>query len=223
MTMKIQDMLASVRMPTQLDPELQQLLETFGQTISVDAGTILFHPGQEMETFLIVGTGAIRVYKASADGREITLYHVGDGECCTLNILCLLTNRPSPATAFVEEDVTALAYPRAQFLDWFARYPSMRDMVLGQMADRVHTMMALVEEVAFQKLDRRLAAYHLAASAETNGADLPLTHETIARDLGSVREVVSRILKNFESARLVALGRGRIAVLDREALQNYGN
>ena len=220
MNMKTQDMLASVRLPTPLDPELKHSLETCGQTVTVEAGTTLFHPGQEMETFLIVGSGVVRVFKSSDDGREITLYQVCDGECCTLNILCLLTGRPSPATAYIEEDLTALTYPRAQFLDWFARYPSMRDMVLGQMADRVDTMMTLVEEVAFQKLDRRLAAYLLTASADADNTELSLTHEVIARDLGSVREVVSRILKNFECMRLVSLGRGRIAVLDREGLAN---
>ncbi|MBE0567049.1 MAG: Crp/Fnr family transcriptional regulator [Krumholzibacteria bacterium] len=217
-----QDMLAGIRLPASLEPGLRQELEAAARTVQVPAGTVVFHPGDEMETFLVVGEGSLRVYKASSEGREITLYYVGGGECCTLNILCLLTGRPSPATAFVESDVTALAFPRDRFLDWFARFGSMRDLVLGQMADRVHCMMALVEEVAFQRLDRRLAAYLLAATDQGGGDDLALTHEFIAKDLGSVREVVSRLLKTFESGGLVTLGRGRIAIRDRGGLERAG-
>lgn len=216
------DTIAGIRLPLSLEPDLRQELEQTARTVQVPAGTVVFGSGQEMETFLLVGEGSLRVYKASSEGREITLYYVGGGECCTLNILCLLTGRPSPATAFVEADVTALAFPRERFLDWFARFASMRDLVLGQMADRVHCMMALVEEVAFQRLDRRLAAYLLSAADHAGGDELALTHETIAKDLGSVREVVSRLLKSFESGGLVALGRGRIAIRDRGGLERAG-
>ena len=220
MTLNNQDLLAGVRLPTSLEPELRQALEQQGRPVQLPAGAVVFQPGDEMETFLIVGEGLLRVYQSSDDGREITLYYVGGGECCTLNILCLLTGRPSPATAIIEEDVTALAYGREWFLDWFSRFPSMRDLVLSQMANRVHCMMALVEEVAFQKLDRRLAAYLLAAADQGGSSDLTLTHEVIAKDLGSVREVVSRLLKNFESNGFVALGRARIEIRDRRGLEN---
>ena len=220
MSAQNQDLLAGVRIPTSLEPELREALERRGRPVQVPAGTVIFQPGDAMETFLIVGAGLLRVYQSSDDGREITLYYVGGGECCTLNILCLLTGRPSPATAFAEDDITALAFDRDQFLDWFSRFPSMRDLVLNQMADRVHCMLALVEEVAFQRLDRRLAAYLLAAAEQGGSPDLALTHEVIAKDLGSVREVVSRLLKNFESNGFVALGRARIEIRDRGGLEN---
>ena len=214
------DLFAGVSIPTGLEPELREALEQQGRPVQVPAGTVIFQPGDAMETFLIVGEGLLRVYQSSDDGREITLYYVGGGQCCTLNILCLLTGRPSPATAFAEEDITALAFGRDQFLSWFSRFPSMRDLVLNQMADRVHCMMALVEEVAFQRLDRRLATYLLTAADQGGGPDLGLTHEVIAKDLGSVREVVSRLLKNFESNGFVALGRARIEIRDRVGLEN---
>jgi len=220
MPLNHQDLFAGLRLTDDLEPEFRRVLEEQGRPLRAGAGTVVFHPGEAMETFLIVVEGLLRIYKSSDDGREITLYYVGGGQCCTLNCLCLLTGRPSPATAYVEEDVTALAYTREQFLDWFARFASMRDLVLGQMADRVHCMMALVEEVAFRKLDRRLAGYLLAAVENGGRADLALTHEDIARDLGSVREVVSRLLKNFESNGLVSLGRGRIEIRDRDGLGN---
>lgn len=210
-------LLAEMPFSPQLDPSLRRSLEERGQVQDIPAGTTLYRPGDSMPSFLLLGGGVIRVFKASEDGREITLYNVGSHECCTINVLCLLTARPAPASACVEETVRALVYPRADFMEWFATQPTMRDLVLGHMADRVHTMMGLVEEVAFHKLDQRLAAYLLSAS-DGNGA-LELTHEAVAMDLGSVREVVSRILKNFESASLVELGRGRITVVDRTGLQ----
>ena len=217
------DMLAKFKVPSGLDPGLRRELEQEGRSLQIPAGTVLFRPGEDMETFLIVGEGSLRIFKSNSEGREITLYCVGGGECCTLNILCLLAQRPSPATAYAEEDVVALAFPRDRFLDWFARFPSMRDLVLGQVADRVHCMMALVEEVAFQRLDRRLAGYLLAAADQAGGSELSLTHELIAKDLGSVREVISRLLKSFESNGLVALGRGRIAIRDRDGLERAGS
>ena len=223
MPMNGHDMLAKFKVPSGLDPGLRRELEQEGRSLRIPAGTVLFRPGEDMETFLIVGEGSLRIYKSNSEGREITLYYVGGGECCTLNILCLLTQRPSPATAYAEEDVSALAYPRERFLEWFGRYPSMRDLVLGQVADRVHCMMALVEEVAFQRLDRRLAAYLMTAVDQAGGSELLLTHEVIAKDLGSVREVVSRLLKNYESSGLIALGRGRIAIRDRDGLEQAGS
>jgi CRP/FNR family transcriptional regulator len=217
MPVTARDLLAGMPFPPQLAPSLRRALVERAQVMTVASGTTLYRPGDAMDVFLLLGGGAIRVFKASEDGREITLYNVGPSECCTINVLCLLTDRPSPATAFVEESAQALAYSRADFLDWFGAEPTMRDLVLGQMADRVHTMMGLVVEVAFRRLDQRLAAYLLAAAAEDG--PLALTHEAVAMELGSVREVVSRILKNFESARLVELGRGRIVVKDRAGLQ----
>ena len=209
MTTSTRDMLATMSLPVQLPPDLQHIFAEAGQSISVPAGTSLYRPGEEMGSFLIVGDGSIRVFKTSDDGREITLYHVGGSQCCTLNVLCLLSDRPSPASAFVEKDVQALAFTPEHFRDWFVRHAALRDLVIGQMADRVHLMMTLVEEVAFQKLDSRLATYLLAAADKAGRDTLVLTHEAIAMELGSVREVVSRLLKSFESAGLVALGRGR--------------
>jgi CRP/FNR family transcriptional regulator len=222
MTINTRDMLAAVRMPTSLAPDLRRSLEECGRPVTIESGTVLYNPGEEMSSFLLLSEGSIRVYRGADDGREITLYHVGRGECCTINVLCLLTKRPSPASAQVDEPLKALAYTPQNFDDWFVRYPSMRELVLGQMADRVHMMMTLVEEVAFRKLDRRVAAYLVTASAETGNETLAMTHEAIARDLGSVREVVSRILKNFESTGLVTLGRGKVTVRDRARLANIG-
>jgi CRP/FNR family transcriptional regulator len=223
MPITTRDILAALQLPEDFPPDLLRELEETGQAVTAPAGTALYGPGEMLDSFIMVGAGVIRVVKSSEDGREIALYSVGQGECCTINMLCLLSNRPSPASAYVGEDLVALGFPRDRFLAWFAAHAPVRDLVMNQMADRVHAMMTLVEEVAFQKLDRRLAAHLLEATSSAPAEPLAVTHEAIALELGSVREVVSRILKNFEHARLVELGRGRIRVLDRDQLSTMSS
>jgi CRP/FNR family transcriptional regulator len=164
----------------------------------------------------MVEQGSLRVYTAGMEGREITLYNVDPGESCLINVLCLISGKNSPAYAVADEPLTAVAFPRSNFLHWLAEREDVRHFVFGVMAGRVTDMMALVEEVAFQRLDCRLAAYLLQRGGA--GDTLALTHEAVALDLGTAREVVSRLLKAFERQGAVRLSRGAITLLDLKVL-----
>jgi CRP/FNR family transcriptional regulator, anaerobic regulatory protein len=205
--------------PGGLPPALLSQLREHGRTVRLAAGDVYLHEHAAVETFALVRSGALRVFKTGENGREITLYGVGPGECCTVNVLCLLSGRPSPAAASAETAVEAIVYPRRLFLRWVADHEAMRTFVFGILADKVGDMMALIEEVAFQRMDRRLAAYLL---ERTDVADpvLECTHETVAADLGTAREVVSRLLKSFEQRGLLSLTRGRIRIEDPAALRD---
>ncbi len=197
---------------------IQEQIPRCGQSVVLEAGSQFLMPGAAVEQFALVREGSLRVYTAGSQGREITLYNVVPGECCLINVLCLVSGRQSPAFAVAEERVSAVAFSRATFLDWMNRREDVRAFIFGIMAGRVSGMMALVEEVAFQRLDCRLAAYLLARGEA--GSTLKLTHETVAADLGTAREVISRLLKAFERQGAVRLGRGAIELVDRGVLRD---
>lgn len=203
-----------------LDAELRRQFAESGRVVELKTGQAFLRRGSVVDTFAMVVGGVLRVAKTGEGGREITLYTVGPGECCTVNLLCLLTGQESPVEAVVEEDLRAVLYSRDTFRRWVNESPAFRDFVHQQLAERMVGMMALVEEVAFQRMDRRLAGY-LSDKVERGGAaQLCLTHEAVATDLGTAREVVSRLLKCFEKRGLVELSRGRITVTDAARLRD---
>jgi len=191
---------------------IAQEMARAGRSVRLRSGQFFLRPGAEVDAFAIVQRGGLRVFTAGAGGREITLYGVERGQCCMINVLCLISGMKSPAYAVAEEDVEAAAFPRSLFLHWLDTRADVREFVFGIMAGRVASMMALVEEVAFQRLDCRLASY-LLQKGESD-PQINLTHEVIASDLGTAREVVSRLLKSFERQGLVELARGRISLTD---------
>jgi len=173
------------------------------------AGAVLFDAGVACQALPLVMQGSIRVSKRAENGREIRLYGVHPGELCIVTVSCLLGSSAYPATGIAESEVTALALPRPLFMRLTAEHAAFRDAVFGLFADRLTGLMTLVEEVAFHKLDQRLAAW-----LATRGPTILASHQDIAQELGSVREIVSRLLKQFEEQNLVSLGRERIEVLD---------
>lgn len=181
------------------------------------AGTVLFDAGLACQALPLVLQGNIRVSKRAENGREIRLYGVHPGELCIVTVSCLLGGKAYPATGIAETEVSALALPRPLFIRLTAEHAPFREAVFGLFSDRLTGLMALVEEVAFHKLDQRLAAW-----LAQRGPTIMASHQVIAQELGSVREIVSRLLKQFEELKLVRLGRERIEVLDAPALKKLG-
>lgn len=185
------------------------------------AGATYLREGDSCAGIALVLDGRLRVSKSSGSGREITLYHIVPGETCVLTASCLFAGSRYPAMAQVVEDVTAALLPSDVFLQLFETVPDVRLFVLNHFADRLATTMALVEEVAFRRVDQRAARW----LAEWGGRQtvLPMSHEEIAAQLGTARVVVSRLLEDFSSRGWVALGRRRVEVLDAAALSAFSN
>ncbi len=201
------------------DPAFQKEMLAVGVRTELKRGTHYASEGRHSEVIALVGQGKLRVYKLGDTGREITLYHVQAGEVCLLNLSCLLSGEPCPASAVVEEDVQAVAFRGPDFRRWIDLNPVLRTYVFTLLSTHIAGIMSLVEEVAFKRMDRRLAEY-LGKRFFGDGEpvrELAVTHERIAADLGSAREVISRLLKDFERARAVKLARGRI-ILERETV-----
>jgi len=202
-------------------PAFREEMLASGSIAEIPPKAFFFREGDEVRQFALVGSGRIRVFKSAESGREITLYHVGPGECCLLNISCLTSGSRIPATAQAETALTAFLVPGETFRDWLGRNPELRTYVFDLLANQLSMVMALVEEVAFRRMDRRLAEYLLAegATAPGSGGAVHATHEQIAVELGSAREVVSRLLKEFERMGAVVLHRGRIDLADAALLK----
>lgn len=196
-----------------LPAELASAVARQLQPFSAPAGSVLFDTGQGCQALPLVLEGGIRVCKRAEHGREIALYRVLPGEICIVTLGCLLGGDAYPATGVAETDVVALALPRPLFSRLVAAHAPFRELVFRHVAERLVGLMQLVEEVAFQRLDRRLAAWLV-----ERGPDIRASHQAIADDLGSVREIVSRLLKQFEERGWVRLGREHVEVLDPRAL-----
>ena len=208
-----------------LYPALRSLsaeqLAALGQRMSVrelPAGAQLFTERQDCMGFPLILAGTIKVVKSTAAGREMLLYRVEPGGSCIISSSCLLGHTPYSARGIAETPLTLLLLPIAVFERLLADSASFRDFVFHLFAERIAELMQLVEEVAFHRLDQRLAKLLLA-----RGETIHATHQTLAEELGSVREIVSRLLKGFAVQGLVRLGREQIAVIDRPGLQQLAD
>ncbi|PWC32564.1 Crp/Fnr family transcriptional regulator [Azospirillum sp. TSO35-2] len=199
-----------------LDADAEALLRRSGARVTLPRGTVLFRAGDRCHTFLMVLDGSVRVQMTSENGREIVLYRVARGETCIVTTACLLTHTPYGAEAVTESEVDAIALSAGPFHELVARSGAFRDFVFASFGTRLTGMMMLVEEVAFGRVDLRLARF-LAEHRDPAGG-LDTTHQALAVELGTAREVVSRQLKEFERQGFVALARGRIEVRDAAAL-----
>ena len=201
-----------------LPPAEAEMVKHQAIAITAPAGAKLFDIGVACQALPLLISGSIRVLKRAESGREISLYRVHQGELCIVTISCLLGNDSYSATGIAETDISAIALPRPLFMHLTETHAPFRQEVFHLFSERLTELMHLVEEIAFHKLDQRLAAL-LASHAPL----LTGSHQQLADELGSVREIVSRLLKQFEDHGWIHLGRERIEVLQPNALHNFAH
>ena len=182
--------------------------------MKVPAGSIMFDENQSCMGFAMVLSVRARVVKASAGGRELHLYDVQPGEACILTSSCLLGKSVYQARCTMSQAADLVVLPPATFRLLFSASETFRDYIFSRYSERISELLQLVAAVTFQKLDQRLAAWLV----QRNGT-IQITHQALADDLGSLREIISRLLKNFAEQGWVALGREQIEVLDVAALR----
>ena len=183
-------------------------------TAVIAEGTELFAERQSCRGFPLLIAGSIKVVKNTPAGREMLLYRVEPGGSCVITSSCLLGHTRYTARGIAETPLRLLMLPTALFEKLIAGNVAFRDFVFHLLAERIAELMQLVEEVAFHRLDQRLAKLLLG-----KGEPIHATHQTLADELGSVREIVSRLLKGFAAQGLVTLGRERIDLVDRDGLR----
>jgi CRP/FNR family transcriptional regulator len=194
------------------EPERQAIFAA-GQIVNLPQGQMLLQPDQQCQFIPLVLSGQLRVFKLSASGREMTLFRTGPGETCLMSIACRIKNQDFPAQAQVEEPTSLFMLPQSAYQEVLDRSSAWKDFLILTLYEHLSETMETLEAVAFDRTDRRLAAWLL---EKTGGgaSQVVATHEAIAIELGTVREVVSRLLGEFRNKGAVALGRGRINILD---------
>lgn len=204
-----------------MESEAKDLFSSAAQVVTVPTGTVVFRNGSKCEHYLLVIDGSVRVQMVSENGREIVLYRVDNGQTCILTTSCLMTNRDYLAEGITETEVNAVMVPAAAFHKLMACSDIFRSFVFTSYGTRLSDLLVLVDEVAFHRIDVRLARFLI---ERAGGKDqLETTHQELAAELGSAREVISRQLKEFERRGWVRLSRGRVEITDPGALETLAD
>jgi CRP/FNR family transcriptional regulator, anaerobic regulatory protein len=202
-----------------LEANARETLSKSARIVEAPVGTIGYREGGACGAYVMRLSGQSRVYKMSASGREILLYRVAAGETCVITTTCLLGNSNYPASTIVEEPIRDVIIPSPAFNQLMIDSKVFRTFVMTNYGALISDLIVLLDEVAFHSLDARLAKLLIDAGSAT----VARTHQLMADELGTAREVVSRQLKRFEQKNWVALGRGHVEVADRAALEKLAN
>ncbi len=196
-------------------PVRDRLLEA-ARIVRYKKGSQVFGPSNVPDSLLFLSDGTIRVSQTSEGGREIVLYRVDAGESCVLTTACMLAEEAYNAEGIAESDVTAIVLPRPAFDRLLSEEAAFRSFVFAAYSRRLIDLLRVVDEVAFGRIDVRLAQRLLALAGPMK--EIATTHQQLAGELGTAREVISRVLQDFQKRGMIAQSRGRIGLTDKPAL-----
>ena len=206
---------------TRLPRDVQRTLVERSRVVSVKAGTHIFGPGNIPDHLMLLLDGTVRVSQTSEKGREIVLYRVEAGQSCVLTTACLLAHEAYSAEGVAETDIRAASIPRAVFDELLAASGAFRDFVFAAYAHRITDLFRVIDDVAFGKIDVRLAERLIDLAGDSD--DLKVTHQQLATELGTAREVISRQLADFQKRGWVQQSRGHIYLSDPPALERLSD
>ena len=191
------------------------------RVIQLKKGQQVFGPSNIPDSLFFLYEGRIRVSQTSDNGQEIVLYRVDAGDSCVLTTACMLAEEAYNAEGIAETDITAVVLPKPAFDQLAAEEDAFRNFVFAAYSRRLIDLLRVVDDVAFGRLDMRLAARLLELAGDRK--EIPATHQQLASELGTAREVISRVLQDFQKREMIAQSRGRIALLDKAALATLAN
>ena len=201
-------------LPNLTDPKLLDRLMEKGQFSTFEPGETLMKPGQFVKAVPLVLEGSIKIMRMDEEGKELFLYYLETGETCALSLTCCSAARPSEIKAVVEEKLTVLFIPiqvHEQLTDEFKQW---KDFVSSTYQHRFQEMLVVLDAVAFKKMDERLMNYIVTKMKQLKTNELQTTHQEVANELGTAREVISRLLKQLEKKKWIELGRNVIYIRD---------
>jgi CRP/FNR family transcriptional regulator len=201
-------------LPNLTDPKLLDRLLDKGQFSTFDPGKTLMEPGQFVKAVPLVLEGSIKIMRVDEDGKELFLYYLETGETCALSLTCCSASRPSEIKAIVEEKASMLFIPiqvHKQLVDEFKQW---KDFVSTTYQHRFQEMLTVLDAVAFKRMDERLMNYIVTKMKQLKTNELHTTHQEVANELGTAREVISRLLKQLEKKKWIELGRNVIYIRD---------
>lgn len=202
------------RLPNISDPNLLSAMITLGNVHKFDYGKVITEPGQFVKMVPIVLEGAIKIMRMDEDGRELFLYYLEPGETCALSLTCCTTSKPSEIKAVAEENTVILGIPIQLHEQWTDKYKQWKDFVASTYQNRFQELLIALDAVAFKRMDERLMRYIITKMKQYKSNELHTTHQEIANELGTSREVISRLLKQLEKKKWIELGRNVIYIRD---------
>ncbi len=199
--------------PNLYEPALLEEIETFGQSQKAPAGSTLMDIGKYIKSFPLLISGSLKIMREDENGNEILLYYLEAGKTCAMALTCCMKQEKSNIRAVVEEDAEMIMIPVQYSDEWVFKYKSWKNFITETYADRFDELLKTIDSIAFKKMDERLLKYlkDKARVLETN--TLTITHQDIAKELNSSREVISRLLKKLEQLGEIKLGRNQISLL----------
>ena len=193
--------------------ELKQQIILRGKLIHIGAGDQLMSIGGDFRIIPLIVEGSVKVVREDENGHELFLYFLTPGQTCAMSVNCTLSNRLSEVNATAEEDTVLIGIPSNEAGDWLSKYPDWRMFILNTYQSRFTEMLHTIDGIAFKQLDIRVLEYLEDKSKLTNSNEIHSSHQDIATDLNTSREVVSRILKILEKQGKLSLGRNRIKLM----------
>ena len=198
---------------TTFEPELVKAIESKASLVAVPEGHVILDVGQQVRVIPLLLSGILKISRTDNSGKELLLYYVHANESCAMTFTCCMQQYPSEIKATAETEVTFLAIPISVMDEWLAKYPTWKSFVMRTIRNRFNELLNTIDQLPFQKLDERLVHFLKEKSRSTGSTLINLTHEQIATEMGSTREVISRLLKKLENDRKVLLYRNQIKLL----------
>ena len=195
------------------EAELINEIHSHAKVISLKEGDVIFEVGQTVRVIPLLLFGTLKISRIDDDGKELLLYYVHANESCAMTFTCCMQQYPSEIKATAETDIEFIAIPISVMDQWLAKYPTWKSFVMRTIRSRFNELLHAIDQLAFQKLDERLIQYLKEKSKATGSSLLNLSHEQIANDLASSREVISRLLKRLEIDKKVLLYRNQIKIM----------
>lgn len=197
----------------QFEAELIEILEKNSIQRIFHAGEVIMRTGQYIKSTLVVIRGRIKISRQGDDGNEFLIYYLGPGEACALSIICALQSQTSVVTAKAVEETEVIMLPVQLMDELMSKFRSWSHFVIQTYRRRFDEMLTVIDNVAFRNMDERLEFYLKRAGNNAGQVSLNLTHQQIADDLNSSREVISRLLKKMEQLGKIKLNRNSIEIL----------
>ncbi len=201
------------KLPFLTEPELLDKIEQQGIYKSFKAGDTIVEPGKHIKIVPLVVEGTVKIIRVDQNGNELFLYHLSKGQSCAFSFSSFLSERPSDIKAIAEDNTKLILIPKESALSWFHKYPSWCKFIMSTMENRFDELIQAVDNIAFTKTDERLLAFITKKAKALKTNTINITHQEIANELSSSREVVSRLLKQLEKDNKVKLGRNKIEII----------
>lgn len=212
--MKLDRQLLKAQFGNLFESNLLDELAQVGNYMEVEEGFVLMRPGGYIRTIPILLSGSVKISRSDADGREALLYYLGGLDSCAMSLTCCLGRRQSEITAVTDEKTRLITIPVEKVDDWMNKYPSWKQFVFATYQKRFDDLLGAIDQIAFHKLDERLLNLLKRKSKQCGCSVFNITHEELANELATSREVISRLLKQLERLDRVKLSRNKIELLE---------